>query len=180
MLAEVVGFRGERTLLMPLRELRSDIQQFISLLGLERSIVIEGASNEILLSLKDTIPFESGKAELRPAAFPVLEKVAAIAHEHPRINVEISGHTDDRPIATAAYPSNWELSAARASRVGRYLIERGVPPRRVAVQGYANNRPRLPNLNAGNRGRNRCVEIRLYYDPDVNVAQPRPSADDEP
>jgi len=162
------------------KELRSDIQQFISALNLDRDIVIEGASNEILLSLKDTIPFESGKAELRPAAFPILEKVAAIAHKQPSVNLEISGHTDDRPIATAAYPSNWELSAARASRVGRYLIERGVAPRRIAVQGYANHRPRLPNSEAGNRSGNRRVEIRLYYNPDAKTAQPPSSADNPP
>ena len=162
------------------KELRSDIQQFISALNLDRDIVIEGASNEILLSLKDTIPFESGKAELRLAAFPILEKVAAIAHEQTSVNLEISGHTDDRPIATTIFPSNWELSAARASRVGRYLIERGVPPSRIAVQGYANHRPRLPNSEAGNRRGNRRVEIRLYYNPDTKTAQPPSGADDRP
>ena len=162
------------------KELRGDIQQFISALNLDRDIVIEGASNEILLSLKDTIPFESGKAELRPAAFPILEKVAAIAHKQTSVNLEISGHTDDRPIATTIFPSNWELSAARASRVGRYLIERGVPPSRIAVQGYANHRPRLPNSEAGNRRGNRRVEIRLYYNPDTKTAQPPSGADDRP
>jgi chemotaxis protein MotB len=161
-------------------ELRSDIRQFIGSLGLERDVVIDGAPNEILLSLKDRIPFESGKAELRAAALPLLEKVAAIALAQPSVNLEISGHTDDRPIATAAYPSNWELSAGRASRVGRYLIERGVPPSRIAVQGYANQRPRLPNVNAGNRSGNRRVEIRLYYNPEVNETLPRSSADDRP
>ena len=162
------------------KELRSDIQQFISALNLDRDIVIEGASNEILLSLKDTIPFESGKAELRLAAFPILEKVAAIAHEQTSVNLEISGHTDDRPIATTIFPSNWELSAARASRVGRYLIERGVPPSRIAVQGYANHRPRLPNSETGSRSGNRRVEIRLYYNPDAKTAQPPSSADNRP
>lgn len=160
------------------KELRSEIQQFIGALGLSRDVAIEGSPNEILLSLKDTIPFESGKAELRPPALPLLEKVAAIAHRQPSVALEISGHTDDRPIATTTFPTNWELSAARASRVARYLVEKGVHPSRLAVQGYANQRPRAPNSGAGNRSVNRRVEIRLYYYPDAKAAQLRRSADD--
>ena len=152
------------------KELRSEIQQFIGALGLSRDVAIEGSPNEILLSLKNTIPFESGKVELRPAALPLLEKVAAIAHRQPSVNLEISGHTDDRPIATTTFPTNWELSAARASRVARYLVEKGVHPARLAVQGYANQRPRAPNSDAGNRSANRRVEIRLYLSAEPNAS----------
>ena len=155
------------------KELHRDIQQFIGALGLSRDITVESAPNEIVLSLKNTIPFASGKAELRSAAFPVLEKVAAVALKQPAVNLDIGGHADNRPIANGLYPSNWELSAARASRVARYLVEKGVHPSRLTVQGYANHKPRQPNSNVSNRTANRRVEIRLYYNPDAQAAEPQ-------
>jgi chemotaxis protein MotB len=153
---------------------------FIGAAGLANEVSVEAAQNELFVSLKDTISFESGKADLRSRALPVLEKLVVMVLSRPNLSLEISGHTDDRPIATTIFPTNWELSAARASRVGRYLIERGVPPSRIAVQGYANHRPRLPNSSAGNRRGNRRVEIRLYYNPDAKTAQPPSGADDRP
>jgi len=155
------------------KELHRDIRQFVASLGMSRDITIESAPDEILLSLKDTIPFASGKAELRSAALPVLEKVATIALNQPTLNLEISGHADNRPIANEVYPSNWELSAARASRVARYLVEKGVHPSRLAVQGYASHKPRRPNSNVGDRMANRRVEIRLYYSPDAKAVEPQ-------
>lgn len=159
---------------------RDEMTIFIGAAGLANEVSVEAAPNGIFVSLKDTIPFESGKADLRSQALPVLEKLVAMVLSRPSLSLEISGHTDDRPIATTIFPSNWELSAARAGRVGRYLIERGVPPSRVAVQGYANHRPRLPNSDADNRRGNRRVEIRLYDNTDTKTAQPPSRADDRP
>ncbi len=143
------------------RALEKEIQDFIKLSGLSRELTLETTHNEILLSLRDSIPFTSGKADLRTGAFPILRKVADIALRRPQLELEINGHTDDVPISTAEFPSNWELSTARASRVARFLVERGVHPSRIAVQGYANHRPRAANSSAANRGANRRVEIRL-------------------
>ncbi len=156
---------------------RDEMTSFVGAAGLVNEVSVEALQNEVFVTLKDTISFESGKADLRSQALPVLEKLVAMVLSRPSVSLEISGHTDDRPIATTIFPSNWELSAARASRVGRYLIERGVAPRRIAVQGYANHRPRLPNSEAGSRSGNRRVEIRLYYNPDAKTAQPPSSAD---
>jgi chemotaxis protein MotB len=80
----------------------------------------------------------------------------------PALTLEVSGHTDNIPISTSKLPSNWDLSAARASRVARYVIENGIDASRISVRGYANIRPRLPNSSVGNRSSNRRVEIRLY------------------
>jgi chemotaxis protein MotB len=117
------------------------------------------------------VPFPSGRAELGNQAIPVLEKVAVLALSHPVLFLEISGHTDSVPIVTGIFPSNWELSAARASRVARYLIEKGIHPSRIAVQGYANQRPKLPDSNLRNRRANRRVEVRLYHDTNGNRAR---------
>jgi len=141
---------------------RDDIERHIDSLHLKSDIRVQAAHNEILISLKEKVPFASGRADLRPAVLPVIEKVAAIALSQGTFQLEIRGHTDSRPISTAEFPSNWELSAARASRVARYLIEKGVPPSRITVQGFASQRPSYPDIGAASRSANRRVEIRLY------------------
>jgi chemotaxis protein MotB len=88
---------------------------------------------------------------------PVLDQAIALADAEPELRLEIVGHTDDRPIATATYPSNWELSAARAASAARYLIAHGVAAARIDVEGYADVRP----LDAEARDANRRVEIRF-------------------
>jgi chemotaxis protein MotB len=83
--------------------------------------------------------------------------------------LRVNGHTDDRPISTAEFPSNWELSSARASRVARHLIEKGVHPARIEVHGFAYHRPRAANENRLGRGVNRRVEISLLRSSDAKV-----------
>jgi chemotaxis protein MotB len=151
--------------------LREEIERFIAGAGISDDVFIAAAPDEILLSFKDTVPFASGKADLRPEALPVLEKVAAVAVSRPAMHLEINGHTDDRPIFTAEFPSNWELSSTRASRVARYLIEKGVHPTRIAVHGFANHRPRVPNGNRTGRGANRRVELRLMRTSEAGITQ---------
>jgi chemotaxis protein MotB len=141
--------------------LRDEIAQFIVDAGMRGDVEIEAAAEEIIISFKDSIPFASGKADLNPEALPVLEKVAAVAVSRPAMYLKVNGHTDDRPISTLEFPSNWELSSARASRVARHLIERGVHPGRIEVHGFAYHRPRAANENQSGRGANRRVEISL-------------------
>jgi chemotaxis protein MotB len=142
---------------------QEEMERFIEEAGLAKDVSVESTHKDLVVSLRDTVPFASGKAELRAQSLPVLEKVVSMVLSHPHIFLEISGHTDGIPIATGVFPSNWELSAARASRVARYLIEKGIHPSRIAVQGYANQRPKVPDSNFRNRRANRRVEIRLYY-----------------
>jgi chemotaxis protein MotB len=111
-----------------------------------------------------TISFAPGTAELRREMFPVLEEVMDMMRTRPELKLEIVGHTDDRPIATAEFPSNWELSAARASGAARYLIQSGIDPSRLSVEGYAAFRPVAPNDSGDSREANRRVEIRFRHD----------------
>ena len=140
---------------------QNDLSQFVGAAGLGHDVTIESTPGEILLSMRDNVPFDSGKAELRRRALPVLEKIAVVVLANPNMSVAVSGHTDSVRIANSAFPSNWELSTARASRVARYLVQRGLRPSRIAVQGYADQRPKNPNSTPTDRRANRRVEIRL-------------------
>lgn len=151
--------------------LRSEIEDFVASAGMSNDVSIELAQDEILLTFKDSVPFASGKAAIRPQALPVLEKVAAVAAGRTAMRLEVNGHTDDRPISTPEFPSNWELSSARASRVARYLIEKGLDASRIEVQGFAYHRPRVPNEDLMGRRANRRVEIRLLRSRDPVPAQ---------
>jgi chemotaxis protein MotB len=146
------------------RKMGGELLAAVKAAGFADEVTVESMPNELVISLRDTIPFASGKADLRSRALPVLEKVVAIILRDGALSVAIGGHTDSLRIATPEFPSNWELSTARASRVARYLIEHGVHPTRIAVEGYASFRPRGPNSNALNRSINRRVEIRLFHD----------------
>jgi chemotaxis protein MotB len=103
--------------------------------------------------------FETGRSEVRSEAMPLLQRLAPPLRRYPyRLLVE--GHTDDVPIETPVFPSNWELSAARAASVVRFLIgEAGLRPDRLTAVGYADTRPVAPNSDEGARARNRRVEF---------------------
>lgn len=113
----------------------------------------------LVISFMDTLLFDLGRADLRPNALPVLDRVAGAIKESV-ILIRVEGHTDDLPIATLQYPSNWELSAARAIAVTRYFITRhGIEPRRLSATGYGESRPLVANTNEENRKKNRRVDI---------------------
>jgi chemotaxis protein MotB len=112
------------------------------------------------IRIEGQVLFETGRSELRADALPLLSKLAPPLRRYPyRILVE--GHTDDVPIQTPLFPSNWELSAARAANVVRYLIGDGVRPGHLTALGYADTRPVVPNHDETARSRNRRVEFLL-------------------
>ena len=112
----------------------------------------------VRIRLKDRLMFASGSAELKPGALPVLDKIADLLDGAGK-EVEVGGHTDNVPIHTERYPTNWELSAARAASVARYLQARGIAPERLRAVGYGPYRPIADNATPEGRARNRRVEI---------------------
>lgn len=113
----------------------------------------------LVVSFLDTLLFDVGRAELRPNALPVLDRVAAAFKDSTKI-MRVEGHTDNLPIATVQYPSNWELSAARAINVTRYFITQyAIDPRRLSATGYGEYRPLVPNDTEDHRKQNRRVDI---------------------
>lgn len=125
--------------------------------GLEAEYTPKG----IHLTLDDRLLFASGSARLTMGGGALLNKVARIIKPLNR-TIRVEGHTDNMPIATGAFPSNWDLSAARAVNVVKYLIdEAGIAPHLLSAAGYGDSKPRAPNDSETNRSRNRRVEILL-------------------
>lgn len=109
--------------------------------------------------------FLSGSAELRSDAAVVMDRVASLLQKY-TFDLFILGHTDSVPIETTQFPSNWELSGARASAALRYLVEHGLNPRRLVAVGFADSRPIDSNATPEGRSRNRRVEF-LFKSPEV-------------
>ncbi|WP_282173583.1 flagellar motor protein MotS [Cytobacillus firmus] len=150
-----------------LDELQMEIQSFLDVNGLEEVIVANRTERGVVLVLQEQVLFESGEASLIDSSYPFLDKVGTLLANMPNL-VKVEGHTDDRPITTYRYPSNWELSAARASTVIRYLTEgHNLDSHRFMAIGYGETRPIVPNSGPENWEKNRRVEI-IISDPKFN------------
>lgn len=131
-----------------------------SFIDLSRSghVVLVARRDGVVLEISDTSLFASGTAQPAPQADQLIDKIAA-AIGAGKNAVIVEGHTDDRPIKTPQYPSNWELSSARAASVVRALQERGISPDRLAASGLAQTRPRSRNDTEQGRSENRRVSL---------------------
>lgn len=114
----------------------------------------------VTIEINASVLFREGEAGLGGNARETLRAVAEVLKEDPHA-IEVEGHTDTTPIANSAFPSNWELSAARAGTVVRLFAEAGVPERRLAAVGRAANLPLAPNDTPEGRARNRRVAVTI-------------------
>lgn len=145
--------------------LHEDVTQFMNS-SANQGFSVRWEKSLPVFVLGENITFATGEADLRNDFQPILEKIAAFIAAKLNYQVIVSGHTDNTPIATSTYPSNWELSAARAASVARFLAENGVPPEIIAIHGYAEYKPLLSNTSRSNRQANRRVEIKLALSQD--------------
>ena len=124
----------------------------VSLKMMEKGLVIDFVADVL---------FDSGKAKIRPEAYPILDKVAKILNENvPDLSIGIEGHTDNVPITRSNWKSNWELSTARALSVLHYMESKeNVSPERLSAIGYGEYRPVVSNDTASGRKKNRRVEV---------------------
>jgi chemotaxis protein MotB len=144
------------------RRLKQQVDSYARQQGLQDQVQTVIAQRGLVIRLlTDQVLFDSGAAELKPAATPVLAKVAEILSREQAHQIMVEGHTDPVPIHGSLFPTNWELSTARASRVVRFLISGGVERRRLSAAGYASLHPIANNATAAGRSRNRRVEIVL-------------------
>ena len=133
---------------MPITLLQEAFEEVVAEMQADQVVDVQTDENgNITIELASAAFYKSGSAEFRPQALPVLQKIGELLNA-PRFKayeVEIAGHTDDDPIHTRMYPSNWELSTGRATRIVRYFVQLGLDYRRFKAAGYAHTRPKVPN-----------------------------------
>ncbi len=138
-----------------------ELAKFMQELNADPDIQARFTREGVNLSLENSVLFKPGQADIDPRGYAVLDKIAARLKTLPN-RIRIEGHTDDVPIATELYPSNWELSVARAVNVLKYLVKAGpILPVRMSAVGYGDSRPLYSNATAKGRAGNRRVEIIL-------------------
>jgi chemotaxis protein MotB len=144
------------------KALKRQIDSYARTHGLTEKLETTVARRGLVVRLlTDKVLYNSGTATLNPAATPLLDRIAQLLRsefDHP---IVVEGHTDDQPIASRAFPTNWELSAARATAVVRFFIRDHVGPGRLAASGYGAMHPLTTNATPTGRSRNRRVEIVL-------------------
>jgi chemotaxis protein MotB len=140
-------------------KMKEDIEQVAEEEGLEGDIETKLDREGLTVSISNAGFFEPGEALLRTEMIESLDRLARMfkAQEH---DLRIEGHTDNLPIRTERYPSNWELSACRATAIVRFLIERhGYDPRRLSALGFGEYDPKVANDSEAHRAQNRRVDI---------------------
>ena len=144
----------KRAMTLPNRTetLRAELQS----MALGENIDVTEVANTLRIDLANDVVFTLGSTELQQRGQEVLERLAAMLARNDYL-VAIEGHTDNLPIRTAQFPSNWELSTNRATHVARYLIAQGIDPQRISAVGYADTQPRFSNDTAEGRIKNRRV-----------------------
>ena len=158
---KIIGLTQNQNVIdiLPLGNLKSDLDKIIEDNGYESSIRLEENERGITLHILEDILFASGKADLNTGSSEVLSSLAAIIRELPN-DVRVEGHTDNMPINSSAFPSNWHLSVARALNTAYYLINtEGLSPEKVSVVGNAEFKPIAENNSDAGRSQNRRVDI---------------------
>lgn len=147
-----------------LAEVEEDLNTYVEAESIEESVAVERQGNEIIIRFQDGVLFDSGKAQIKAGAFPTLNKMGERLKTYmdQGYTLCIEGHTDNRPISNAQFPSNWELSSARAIAVMRFYIEQmDFDISNVSCVGWAEYHPIATNDTEEGRAMNRRVEIKM-------------------
>ena len=141
------------------QKLYEEMSEYIKENNLESSIVLMLDERGLLVRFMDNVLFDSGKADLTPKAREIINKVAEIIRQNDK-NVRVEGHTDNVPINTFRFPSNWELSTTRAVNVVKYLVEEcDIEAKRMSASGYSDQHPIDDNTTHTGRQKNRRVDM---------------------
>ncbi len=149
----------EQLELMQLSNLQKKLEEYIEKNGLASRVSVDMEERGIVLSFQEAVLFDLGSAQLTPYAYQILTKLTPLMINIPNY-IRIEGHTDDLPISTSRYPSNWELSAARSTNVLQAMInDFGFAPWKMSATAYGQYRPRVTNSSSENRQLNRRVDL---------------------
>ncbi len=162
---------GKRQTAQPLQELKTEVGQVLRGLKLEDDKVSVGSDERgLVLEFDAGTFFEPASAKLKDEFLPAIAKLAETlnAPRYSAFQIEVQGHTDDTPVSTPAFPSNWELSSSRATGVVRQFIQDGIEPTRLAAEGFADTRPKVSNRDVNgkalpiNQAINRRVSVHIF------------------
>jgi len=149
----------ENSILDHIEKMREQIKKE----GLEDKISIEEEGGEVYIQMKDDMMFHSGKAELKPTYFNLLSLIAKTFLADAK-QIRVEGHTDNIPIQTKEYQSNWELSIQRALNVVRHFVNHeNIHPAKLIIAGYGEHKPIAANDSPSNRAKNRRVLLNVKY-----------------
>jgi len=149
-------------------QISQKIEEALISIGEQGSVMVRRSDTWLEIELASGLLFESASAELKPQIKDQLATIGRYLAEIPyHLNVE--GHTDNLPISTVRFPSNWELSAARAAAVGKKFIKAGVSPEKVTILGYSSTRPKADNSTPQGRAENRRVLVTVIAGPDPRI-----------
>ncbi len=166
----VVGvIRQEHT---QMTQIAKTLLQILAPLVNTGEVRVTQTSRGVNVEINASLLFATGDAQLTDVSVKALHAIALVLKDL-RNNLEIDGYTDNVPINTPQFPSNWELSADRASSVARQFVADGIAGDRLKVVGYGSNKPILPNDTAAGRARNRRVELVILSNlpqPEKNIA----------
>ncbi len=147
-----------------MRNIARDVLKALGPLVEEGKVRVKQSARGIAVEINASVLFQSAQAGLEPESFRVLSAVAQVLAPIDNA-IEVEGHTDREAIRTSQFPSNWELSGARASSVVRLFIERGVAPSRLVASGYSDTRPLTSDETPDGRARNRRVTVMIHTEP---------------
>jgi chemotaxis protein MotB len=140
------------------------IKEIVQTKNLEDAVKVEVTDKGIAIMLRDPVGFASGSADLREQGKNILSDISDVIKENPELKVRVEGHTDDVPIHSSRYQSNWELSSARSLSVVQLLSSQtGIQPQNMSAVGYGEFRPIVPNTDPENRSKNRRIQIFVDY-----------------
>ena len=148
-----------------IEEIVSEVRELVLFNKLGGEVSVVSSEEGVMIILSDRLLFGKGGTKISEKGYDILKKAAFVLSKF-AYRIRIRGHTDNTPISSATYPSNWDLSSARASKVVRLLVENGLPAKYISAEGYANYHPIATNDNEKGRALNRRVEI-VYERDDI-------------
>jgi len=140
-LSEVITNQERPT---PFTDIKQGLDEYIAANGLQDQLSVVLDTKGVRVEFANVALYDSGSADLKQDALPLLQEVSRVIKQtsHSSHMIEVEGHTDDLPIATDQFPSNWELSSARATNVVKYLLSEGLEKQRLKASGFADSRPK--------------------------------------
>jgi chemotaxis protein MotB len=158
-----------------LNQIRRELEQRLSNQVATHTVSIQMGRDGLVISLREAGFFNSGSATPKPQTLPTLRQIAA-SLSHTPYDLRIEGHTDNIPIHTAEFDSNWELSSARATRIARLFLDlKAMPPERISAAGYAEFHPVASNDTTEGRSRNRRVDLVVLPRTRIDFSAPEPA-----